>query len=144
MYTLVIVPLKLTYNDIQYFRYHCVLDWGMARDWNLPIDQEVQIGFWGHQCDGDEPSLSYCCAANRRWVGEKYKTIHGSGYNRFTHDQDIALQCGFVYPGEAEVCPHRSHHCRDGKSTVLPLAPTAAICCSGFYAVVNFFSQVFS
>lgn len=44
---------------IKKFRYQCVLDWGLAKDLGIPVQDDVSIGYWGHQCDGDEPSLSF-------------------------------------------------------------------------------------
>ena len=36
-----------------------MLDWGLAKDLGIPVQDDVSIGYWGHQCDGDEPSLSF-------------------------------------------------------------------------------------
>ena len=59
--------------------YNCVMDWGLAKDWGLELDEEeakeMAIGYWGHSCDGDEPGLQYCCNAPRRWIGDRFRTM---------------------------------------------------------------------
>ena len=59
--------------------YNCVMDWGLAKDWGLELDEEeakeMSIGYWGHSCDGDEPGLQYCCNAPRRWIGDRFRTM---------------------------------------------------------------------
>ena len=60
------------------------MDWGLASDWGIPPAPERKpIGYWGHQCDGDEPGLNYCCGADRRWIGTKHLTNSGFQRNHF-------------------------------------------------------------
>ena len=58
--------------------YNCVMDWGLAADWGVGVDEDeanMAIGYWGHNCDGDEPGLQYCCNAPRRWIGDRFRTM---------------------------------------------------------------------
>ena len=67
------------------------MDWGLASDWGIPPAPERKpIGYWGHQCDGDEPGLNYCCGADRRWIGTKHLT--NSGFQR-NHFKPFLCQC---------------------------------------------------
>ena len=58
--------------------YNCVMDWGLASEWGVGVDEDeadMAIGYWGHKCDGDEPGLQYCCNAPRRWIGDRFRTM---------------------------------------------------------------------
>ena len=96
-----------------WFRFSCVADYGLAVDWGL-VSNSDSIGYWGHECDGDEPSLSYCCNSQRKWIGQQFRD--SIRFRRFHHDDDIAIQCGFTqaYDNTAAVCSHRSFHCPHG------------------------------
>ena len=74
------------------------MDWGLASDWGIPPAPERKpIGYWGHQCDGDEPGLNYCCGADRRWIGTKHLTNSGFQRNHFKYNHFYAnLKAGLI------------------------------------------------
>jgi len=76
--------LGCCFYDHVFLSFSCVMDWGLASDWGIPPAPERKpIGYWGHQCDGDEPGLNYCCGADRRWIGTKHLTNSGFQRNHF-------------------------------------------------------------